>query len=387
MLKKKILIFSLAYLPYIGGAELALKEITERIDEFDFHLITSKGLRMYPRLVNLHKREHIGRIEVFRIGSGQWWDQYFYPFRAVKLALKLQQQYNYSLVWAILESQAGLAASQFKKIVPSLPYVLNLQSGDSESFWFWRTFWWSKKYRQVFQEADYIHAISSSLARKARQQGSRCPIEIIPNGVNFEKFSTPRPAAEIERLRDSLNISSAERIVISVSRLVEKNGIDILIKAIKLLKNQSLVCIIVGTGPQANSLKKLVRNLDLQRNIIFVGQIAHQQLPKYLQLSDIFVRPARSEGLGNAFLEAMAAGLPIIGTSVGGITDFLKDKQTGLVAAVNNPPDLAQKISTLLTDLNLVKQLSQAGQSLVKEKYDWQIIALRIKKIFQQLIE
>jgi len=87
-----------------------------------------------------------------------------------------------------------------------------------------------------------------------------------------------------------------------------------------------------------------------------------------LALADVFVRPSLSEGLGNVFLEAMAAGLPIIGTPVGGILDFLKDGETGLFCRIKNPKSIAEKIKEILSDDRLREKLIQNGQKLAEEK-------------------
>jgi len=82
--------------------------------------------------------------------------------------------------------------------------------------------------------------------------------------------------------------------------------------------------IIIGSGELEDSLKSLADRLDLGQNVIFLGDINHDDLPRYLSVGDVFVRHSLSEGLGNAFLEAMACGIPVIGTPVGGIVDFIE---------------------------------------------------------------
>ena len=106
----------------------------------------------------------------------------------------------------------------------------------------------------------------------------------------------------------------------------------------------------------------------------------------------MFVRPSLSEGLGNSFLEAMAAGVPIIGTNVGGIPDFLIDPSTGsrqaatgLFCETANPKSIAEKIELLLTDEDLRQKLIINGKKAVAEKYDWDKIAARMKVIIGRL--
>ena len=87
-------------------------------------------------------------------------------------------------------------------------------------------------------------------------------------------------------------------------------------------------------------LKQKTKDLGLAGRIHFVGNVDHNKLPEYLWASDVFCRPSLSEGLGNVFLEAMAAGVPIVGTPVGGIPDFLTEGKTGLFCEVGNTKNI-----------------------------------------------
>ena len=116
-------------------------------------------------------------------------------------------------------------------------------------------------------------------------------------------------------------------------------------------------------------------------------------MPKYLKVSDIFIRPSRSEGLGNSFLEAMAAGIPVIATPVGGIPDFLLDpaknpdhEPTGYFCEVDNPQSIATQVNKILSDEALRTRIIRNAKKLVTEKYDWSLIAHDMKeKVFDKL--
>jgi glycosyltransferase involved in cell wall biosynthesis len=133
-------------------------------------------------------------------------------------------------------------------------------------------------------------------------------------------------------------------------------------------------------------LKLQAKDLKLADRVLFLGNMLNSDVPKYLAISDVFVRPSLSEGLGNVFLEAMAAGLPVIGTKVGGILDFLKDSEMGLFCEVKNPQSIAEKIELILNDNNLRQKLIDNGRRLVEEKYNWPKIAQQMKIIFEKLI-
>jgi glycosyltransferase involved in cell wall biosynthesis len=382
---KKILIFSTAYLPFIGGAEIAVKEITNRFSDFYFDMLTARidG--------KLSKIEKIGNVNVYRIGIGiPKIDKCSLAFFGHYFAQKLHKKNSYNAIWAIMASFGGLAALQFKQKFPNVPYILTLQEGDPIEEIRSRAKWLGPYYQAMFKKADFITAISQYLKNYAIENGAKCEIEIVPNGVDLKKFQSKHEIdsrEEIQKIKEELGIKPNQKIVITVSRLVLKNGIEYLIEAFKYLQQEKIILVIIGSGPLEKKLKAKVENLKLKEKVLFLGEIPHEKVPKYLAISDIFVRPSISEGLGNAFLEAMAVGIPIIGTPVGGIPDFLKDGETGLFCEPANPKSIAEKINILLTDENLRQKLIQNGRKLVEEKYNWDLIAEKMRNIFNKLCE
>ncbi len=142
---------------------------------------------------------------------------------------------------------------------------------------------------------------------------------------------------------------------------------------------------VLGDGPDRSKLEKLANDLNVSDKIKFVGHIDPDLVPRYLSQADIFVRPSRSEGLGNSFLEAMAAGLPVVATKVGGIPDFLIDGETGIFCRVDDPKDLTEKIIRVLNDTELSRKLSENGRKLVEARYSWDGIASKMKAILNSL--
>jgi glycosyltransferase involved in cell wall biosynthesis len=143
--------------------------------------------------------------------------------------------------------------------------------------------------------------------------------------------------------------------------------------------------LILGTGADEDALRSQVISLKLENRVFFKGFVSHDTLPEYLQACDIFIRPSRSEGLGNSFLEAMAAGIPVIATPVGGIPDFLVDGETGLLCEVDNPQSIAQKIEKFTKDMESRRYIVANAQKMVQQKYDWNSVAEKMKGIFDRL--
>ncbi len=172
--------------------------------------------------------------------------------------------------------------------------------------------------------------------------------------------------------------------VVTVSRLVQKNGVDTLIRAIAAVKPDipGIRCHILGDGPERQALEALARSLKVEQAVQFFGSVPYDALPPHLTAADVFVRASRFEGMGNSFVEALAAGLPIIGTAVGGIPDIIRDGKTGLFARVDDPQDLAEKIRRLLGDPKLAGAIAENGRAMVEERFSWSGIAASYRTIF-----
>jgi len=425
---KKILIFSTAYFPFVGGAEVAVKAITDRISDIEFSMITARMDFKLPKF------ERLGHIDVYRVGIG-WpiFDKLWLAFRGAGVAQKLHKKNRYDAIWSIMASFGGLAARVFKKKNPDIKFLLTLQEGDNLVEVERKVRLIRRWFKNIFTSADYIQAISNYLADWAKKMGAVCPIEVVPNGVNIKKFSIDDFRLTIDDFKRKLGIGEDEKVVITVSRLVKKNGVEDLIEAISQLSpprrdpahhapparpsrlggigeagearlrysgamgykhnkvagqitNYKLPVklLICGDGEERQKLEVRSKKLGISDKVKFMGFIAPAELPKYYAIADVFCRPSLSEGLGNVFLEAMAAGVPVIATPVGGIPDFLKNGETGLFCHVRNPESIAEKIKWILDEKNKeeVARVVANAREMVGRKYDWEIIAEKMEKIF-----
>jgi glycosyltransferase involved in cell wall biosynthesis len=384
---KKILIFSTAYFPFIGGAEVAVKELTERIGGSDNEKHESWSFDMVTaRLdISLPSFEKIGRVNVYRIGFG--WpklDKYLLAFYGHFFAGKLYKKNKYDAIWAVMASYGGFAAMFFKAKY-KVPFLLSLQEGDDFAYILKRAGFLKSWFKKIFLTADVVQCISHYLANWAKASGATGRIEVIPNGVDVKKFARIFPDFELENLKKENGKKDDDVFIIHTGRLVKKNGLDSIIKALVYLP-PNIKFLSVGSGADLSSLKSLASNSNLNDRVIFIEYVSHDQLVKYLKISDIFIRPSLSEGLGNSFLEAMAAGLPVIGTPVGGIPDFLFDRETGLFCKTKDPESIAEKIKIILNDEMLKNKLIKNGRKLVEEKYDWDKIAFDMKNVFSVML-
>lgn len=387
---KNIAIFSLAYAPFFGGAEVAVKEITHRLREgYKFTCFTYKFDKAW------NSEENLDGVKIVRVGKGRdskrgyyggHCYKIFYIISAFLAARKLHKQEPFTGLWVIMAAYAGGAALLFKLLYPKVPLILTLQEGDSEEHILGRLGILYPFWKLLFKKADHIQVISAYLGEFARRHGAQCPITVLPNGVDLGRYQSSIKTLKHENIKTKRPIT-----IITTSRLVRKNGIDTLIEAARELKNNNTIfrVLIAGSGPEENSLKALARKLGVDDCVEFLGEILPVEVPLYLAHADIFVRVSRSEGLGNSFIEAMAAGLPIVGTNVGGIPDFLKDPNlvgithaTGLFARVGDGADVARKILFLINKPELREAMIKNAREVVFKNYSWEKIATAMGQLF-----
>lgn len=364
---RKILIFSLSYFPMIGGAEVAIKAITGRIPDIEFDMVTM-------RFDKSHKKfERIGDVNVYRIGGGLGYlSKILFVPQAALFALKRK----YNGYWAMMTNML-FPISVTRLFGDRTPYILTLQDGDPFEYVFKRSrvrlFMPLLKYG--FRKARVIQTISNFLAQWPGQMGYKGKVEVIPNGVDVLKFTN-----------QSFRFNSGKTTLIHTGRLVEKNAVGDIIEAVKFMP-ENVTLEILGTGPLEQSLKLKAKNLNVENRVKFLGHIPNDELPKYLAKADIFIRPSLSEGQGISFIEAMAAGLPMIATPVGGIPDFLKDGETGLFVEPKSPRLIAFQVHKLLSDIVLRDRLVINAKRMVAAHYDWDLIAKEMKKkVFEKVL-
>lgn len=386
--KKKILIFSTAYFPFVGGAEVAVKEITDRLQgDFEFDLITARFQKDLPKV------EKVGAVTVYRVGTGRpILDKVLLPFRGAMLVSRLNKTKNYFCFWGIMVTFGSLAGYLFNSIrglgaKHKIPMVLTLQEGDSENH---LTYRWggliALSWKMALRRTDVLTGISNFLIKRAEKNGFKGKSFLVPNGVDLKIFSQEFGEDIKSEMRERLNKKDGDIFLVTVGRLTHKNGTDDVIKSLaKLPKN--IKFIVIGKGEDGPKLQKLSDTLGVSEQVRFLGFVPYSDIPKYLSVCDVFIRPSRSEGFGNAFIEAMASGLPVIATPVGGIPDFIDDGETGVFCAPDSPQSVYLAIDNVLSDPMGKKALMVLkARERVVERYNWDYIAPEMKKVFDIIV-
>ena len=387
-LKKRILIFSTAYYPFVGGAEVAIKEITDRLGgEYEFDLITGRFQK------DLLAVENVGKVTVYRIGSGRpILDKILLPFAGAMKVWKLEKEKKYDFFWGVMVtfgSGAGYVFNVLRRFTGKvkIPMILTLQEGDSESHLRYRwgglinLSWWL-----ALRQSDFLTGISNFLLHRAEQMGYKGSVALIPNGVDTKIFSRVFSEDEKKNIREKFLKKEGDIFLVTTSRLVRKNAVDDIISSLTYLP-ENISLLVIGKGEEGLGLQEKAVGLKVADRVKFLGFISHQDIPQYFSICDIFVRPSRSEGFGNSFIEAMAAGLPVIATPVGGIADFLDDKETGVFCSLDNPKSVAEAVKLLIEDQSLTSKIVTKAKARVVELYDWDCIAREMKeKVFDRVV-
>lgn len=377
-MRPKIFVFTTSYFPLVGGAEVAIREVARRLQSrYDFVIITARQRRDLP------SQESMREGAVIRVGFGTRSDKWILPFWGCAIVAWRRIVHDRKaplLIWGMDISQGSVAGLLFKWMFPRVPLVFTIQYGyGDERIANGRGGGVACVLRRLLRAADAVTAISTYLKDVAHTYGYEGHVAIIPNGVDADFFGNRGQPSEEKKEKN---------VIITVSRLVEKNGVDTLIRAVALARKNTpdITCMIVGEGPERPRLEALAEHLGLRDHITFFGSVPYENLPYYLHRADVFVRPSRSEGMGNAFVEADAAGLPVIGTAVGGIPDVIREGESGLFCRVDDADDCAEKILLVLQNPKIAARMAEHGRRRAHEHFSWKTIAASYGKVFGHMI-
>jgi glycosyltransferase involved in cell wall biosynthesis len=209
-------------------------------------------------------------------------------------------------------------------------------------------------------------------------------VRIVPNGVDIEKF---KPVADVAPLKRKLGLGG-EPCVLFVGSLIPRKGLPYLIQAAQtVIKTQpNTKFLLVGDGPLKPQLQASLQATNLQRNFQFVGNLSEADLAAIYNCADLFVLPSVQEGQGIVLLEAQASGVPVVAFGVGGVTEAVRDGETGLLAAGGDTAGLADALLRLLSDEALRKRMGAAGRRFVMENYTWDLCAERMLAVYREAL-
>jgi glycosyltransferase involved in cell wall biosynthesis len=231
--------------------------------------------------------------------------------------------------------------------------------------------------RGIWRRASRVVAPCESLGRLALRSDPRLNYTVIPNGVDLTRF---RPSVRV-RSRQPGKIRC-----LAVSRLVERKGLADLILAVASLERGRYELQIVGSGPDEGRLKDLAQHLGLGGDVIFSGTVDRAAIPGRYRDADIFTLTPREEAFGNAFAEALASGLPIVGSSVGGIPELVEHGKNGFLAPPGEPMAIAAAIRHLADHADLRDAIGRWNRAHAEANLSWARVTTRYLSIYRGVL-
>lgn len=385
MAQAKLCIVTHTFLPHVGGIERVVYEQSKRLlrRQFELKVLTHRNYTeknyVYDGIpVQCYAALNIG----FRLGIP-------YPIPNVtSFKTFLEAVKSSDLIHAHGHPYlSSLAAAKLAKRYQK-PFVLTQHNTFIDYKGIWNTVEkLNDNYvgKQVLKSADKIVVISNATKNYVLSLGAQPEkVEVLYNGVDLDRFKL-LPTAR-EEIRRKHGIAQNAIVAVTVRRLVYKNGIDTMIESAKnaIQTNPELVFLVIGKGPDLADIKAKIEQLRISNKFILAGFVADKDLASYYNAADFFVLPSKSgEGLPLVALEAMACGLPLVATDVGGIKEILI-KDYGKLVPPNAPKVMAEAIV----------EFSQCGRSSTKEnlrrivekRFGWDANVNKMVKIYEEFI-
>jgi len=211
-------------------------------------------------------------------------------------------------------------------------------------------------------------------------KGKICLIE---NGVNLEMFTTNSSS---QAIKESLGIKKEALVVGTIGALTREKGHQYLLRAaLKVIRiYPEAIFLLVGDGIERPGLEKTASSLGIKDSVIFAGM--RKDVPEILSILNVFVLPSLNEGLPMALLEAQAAQIPVVATSVGAIPDVLENGVTGMLIPPKDPQAIAEAIIMILSDKKLASGIAQKGFERVRDNFSSEKMASKYLSIYRELL-
>ena len=321
------------------------------------------------------------KITIYRVGVHKKNLHHWRKIEVVEWLIKARRTYHrlikdnkYDLVHAFFGLPTGWLCY---RTANKLPYIISLRGSDvpggNVRLWFeYKLF--GPLLKRIWTRASGLVACSEGLKARALGFLSSANIDVIPNGVDLERFY-PAQAGEL----------SGKLKLVTVGRLSATKRIEMLIEAVEILskKGTDVYLRIAGGGGMAKQLKATVEQKKLTGIIKFSGRVGTDKMPDVYRQNNMFVSATMQEGMSNAMLEAMASGLPIITTRCEGVEELISDN--GIVVGEDSADSLADAIIKLAGNQQEYKTMCAAARRKA-ETFGWDKVAQGYIKLYQRVL-
>lgn len=349
---------------YNGGTEIATVSIAEHAAKagHDVHVIaldgTRKGQEAYKALENGF---HVHRIRTLPYS-------YVYGVAAIPAALHTISKLQPDLIHA-QGIQVGLAAMLASQIT-GIPYLL-YSRGEIFMEWMMK----EPMSKLILGKANRVVSQTNAM-KKEMEKYCKGHIEVIPNGVDIEKFGK----IEQNKAREQLGLphkldkrglpAKGSEIIMSVGKFRQEKNMELFLKIAAIdLSNPMRTYVSVGSGKEFANVINMANHL--KSGVVFVGEVDNSKIPVYMAAADILVNTSHSEGFPVTILEAYASGLPVVVPNISGLSEIITEAQNGLLYEPNNERSAIKAIDMILTNQKFRGEISGNNKRKARE-YTWE---------------
>jgi glycosyltransferase involved in cell wall biosynthesis len=366
-----------SYFPLVGGAEIQLSGLLQRVDRDRFALFV-----LTRRIEGTNSADMDGHTPVFRLPAPLCAGTFF--FSALRYLWRRRKEYDAIHVFSF--DSPALTGAVIKHFFPEKKLILRIpRFGTGSAFdRLTRTPLGRARLRFVLNKADAIIPLCSDATDALKTIGvPEDKLARIPNGVDADYFDPP--GDELKRmLKRSFGIAEDAFVGIVVARLIPRKNVMRLLEAWNrvVAVHPDSALIIAGGGPEGPRLSEYAKANFHGRSVIFTGNTSREEVARLLKTADAFVSYSDSEGMSNAMLEAMSSGLPVVAARGPGIDQMVDHTRTGFLFDAERQMDGADYLMRLAEDTALARKMSEAVRGVVESRYSFRSIARDVERLY-----
>jgi glycosyltransferase involved in cell wall biosynthesis len=373
-MKPRIRVLHLIDTLNIGGTENQFVQAALRMHRDD-HQVTVGCLRAEGPLFQVLRRAGIPVVEFRK-------EKTLLSFNGIRQLLRLAaylRRGRFEVIhahdlWANLVGVPAGRLARIPVVISSRRYFADLE---------WYTPWRSRMVRLIYRFSTRVVVNSRAICERLVDRDRVTPdkIRIVYNGVDVERFAYARP----ERAKLLPRVGKRSKLIAVLANMYSRvKGHACLISAARIVckSEPGAVFLLIGDGPERSRLETQVRDAGLSQNILFAGR--RTDVPELLACCDLSVLASEAEGFPNALLESMSAGLPVVGTAVGGSKEIIENGVNGLLVPPGDPEALAAAILVLIRDPRLAMNLGVAGQKDMRKRFSFDRLLADLDQLYRE---
>jgi glycosyltransferase involved in cell wall biosynthesis len=253
--------------------------------------------------------------------------------------------------------------------IGDIPVVINLPGEPN------------RRYQRDLQQADALVADGWAADHLPGRLGR--PVDRVPKGVDADRFRPDGPT-----MRETLGLNG-KRVAIAVSRLVPIKNVRLVVEALAIVRARvaSAQLLVVGDGPEAGALRARAAALEVADAVTFVGSVPQGDTPAFYRAADVFALSSDFDNSPNAVLEAMACGLPVVATNVGGVRDFVTERAGGALVPPGDAPAFAAALERYLAQPDAARAAGAHNRLKASTEFSWRASALQLLDVYRRVID